>query len=337
MPPTVPHNPAAIIALTEREYRMFFPMPLRERLLSLLPQAHLVEPLTMNGEWEATLRREQPELIVSGWHTAPIPADLTRLRCVCHVQGSVRRHVPRVLLERGVRVYNWGDAIAETVGEATLAMILAALRRTQHFGRLLHEERGWQWAPGGALSLYDRRVGIHGFGAVARSLIALLAPFRTPIRVFTHGDLPSSQYKTHGVERAASMDDLFDWAEVIVEAEAYTPKRHHVINEELLRRLRPQAVFVNIARGALVDEAALARVASEGSLRVALDVFEHEPLSDHSPLRGLRDATLLPHLAGPTDDRTHLCGERTLRILECFLQGETPVGPLTLETYDRAT
>jgi len=327
---------AAIVALSGRELALFFPGSLQNQLEELLPAAHWIDPLAMPADWDGLSARASPEIILSGWHTPPLLIDSAALRYVCHIAGSVRRHVPRVLLERGVLVSNWGETVPETVAEGALSLILAALRRTQEFGRVMHQERGWQWLPAGTQSLFDRRVGLHGFGSVARSLIPMLRLFRCPVKVFTTG-VPAHWYVDHGVERAASLDELFGWSDVVIEAEALTSENRGAVNEALLRRLRRGSVFVNVGRGGLVDEAALARVAAENGLRLGLDVFDVEPLPVDSPLRGLPDAVLSPHLAGPTDDRVHLCGEFALRNIERYLAGETPEGAVSLAVYDRAT
>jgi len=329
------HGPS-VIALSEREIALFLPGSLRNRLGALLPAAHWIDPSTAQSDWNGLLARTSPEIILSGWHTPPLSIDSAALRYVCHIAGSVRRHVPRVLLESGVLVTNWGETVSETVAEGALGLILGALRRTQEFGRVMHRERGWQWMPAGTQSLFDRRVGLHGFGSVARSLIPMLRLFRCPVKVFTTG-VPAHWYTDHGVERADSLDELFGWSDVVIEAEALTSENRGAVNEGLLRRLRRGSVFVNVGRGGLVDEAALARVAAENGLRLGLDVFDVEPLPVDSPLRGLPDAVLSPHLAGPTDDRAHLCGEFALRNIERYLAGETPEGTVSLAVYDRAT
>lgn len=302
----------------------------------MLPHGVFIDPSSANGSWGELLQQHRPEIIISGWGTAPIPADIDGLKYVCHVAGSVRKLVPRALLERGVLVGNWGGTVAEMVAEGALGMILAALRRTQHFGDIMHRQKTWENAPAGALSLFERRVGIHGFGAIVRRLLPMLRVFRCPVRVFTTG-VPDAWYAEHGVERADSLEQLFDWADVLVEAEALTPSNHGIVDEKLLRRLRPDGVFVNIARGALVDEAALAKVAAEGWLRLALDVFQTEPLPADSPLRGLSNAVLSPHTAGPTQDRACVCGKYALDNLQRYLQGGMPETRVTLEIYDRST
>jgi phosphoglycerate dehydrogenase-like enzyme len=96
-------------------------------------------------------------------------------------------------------------------------------------------------------------------------------------------------------------------------------------------------VFVNVGRGCVVDEAALIRVASEGKIQVALDVFEQEPLAAESPFRGMPNVTLLPHLSGPTRDRRRDCGALALKNLRAYLRGESQEALVTLDIYDRST
>jgi phosphoglycerate dehydrogenase-like enzyme len=104
-----------------------------------------------------------------------------------------------------------------------------------------------------------------------------------------------------------------------------------------LERLKPGAVFVNVGRGKLVDESALARLAANGRLRVALDVYAQEPLPTDSPLRGLNDAVLFPHVGGVLDDCVSLCGDLANQNLQRFINGDVPDPLVTLEVYDRST
>lgn len=327
----------AIVALTERELKMFFPGRLRQRLEAALPGASVVDPEHIAAEsWKQRVANLRPTVIVSSWAAPLLPAALPDLRYVNHVGGSVRSHVPRALLEQGTWVTNWGNVILETVSEGALSLILAALRRTQHFANVMHREKSWEWAPFGTMSLFDRRVGIHGFGEVARRLLPLLDPFRCDVCAFSLG-VPATLFARHGVRRASSLEELFSWADIVIEAEAATSVNHHSVTEMLLRRLRPGSLFVNIARGTLVDEAALINVAGEGNIRVALDVFATEPLPADSVLRGLNNVVLMPHTAGPTDDRLQLCGEYALANIERFVRGEPLQSVITREIYDRST
>jgi phosphoglycerate dehydrogenase-like enzyme len=109
------------------------------------------------------------------------------------------------------------------------------------------------------------------------------------------------------------------------------------VTERHLRLIRPGGVFVNVARGAVVDEAALARVAAEGRIQVGVDVFTEEPLPAASPLRGLRNVSLTPHLAGPTTDRRCDAGAFALANLRAYATGRHLQAVVTPEVYDRST
>ena len=118
---------------------------------------------------------------------------------------------------------------------------------------------------------------------------------------------------------------------------AATSENYHIVKERHLRLIPEGGVFVNVGRGSVVDEAALARVAREGRLQIALDVFEQEPLPTDSPLRGLPNVTLLPHLGGPTRDRRRDSGALALKNLRAYLHGEPLEAVVTLDVYDRSS
>ena len=97
------------------------------------------------------------------------------------------------------------------------------------------------------------------------------------------------------------------------------------------------AVFVNIGRGGLVDEAALLREVQTGRIRVALDVIDDEPVTPQSPFLQSGRVTLSPHIGGPTKDRYPDCGALALRNLSAFLEGRPLETAIDLAAYDRAT
>ncbi|AHF93427.1 phosphoglycerate dehydrogenase [Opitutaceae bacterium TAV5] len=331
-------HPPAVIALTEADYALFFPGAARARLEALLPGRQRWEAGLTGEAWPEWLRSEQIGIVVSGWSTPRLPERTDALRSVCHVGGSVRDVVPRSLLEQGVVVTNWGSLASRSVAEAALHLTLCALRRTPHYLDLMAGNGGgWSARPHGTRSLYGRRVGIHGLGAVARSLIPLLQPFGCRISACSEG-APARICDELGVRRAASLDELFSGSEILIEAEGLTPASRGSVDERRLRLLPAGAVFVNVARGGLVaDEAALARVAAERGLRLALDVYAQEPLPAESPLRRLPEAFLQPHIAGPTDDEAARCGKRLCDNLVRVLAGETPPDIVSLAAYDRST
>lgn len=327
-----------LVALARAELEAFFPGGLGDELAALV-RSHggaMVDPAA--PDWAGTLARLRPSIVVSAWAAPSLgEAAAGHVRYVCHVTGGVRGVVPRRLLEAGVRVTNWGDCAAEPVAEAALMLILAGLRRTQHWGRELHERGGWRTGDGGGISLFDRRVAIHGFGRIARTLIGLLRPFRCAVSVHAAG-VPDAALQALQVRPCATLDELVaGWPDVLVELEALTPRTRGTLGERHLRALPRGALFVNCGRGAVVADGAVERIAADGHLRLALDVFSAEPLAAGSPLRGPADVTLMPHLGGPTPDLHPACGRQALANLRRWLAGEPLRDAIDLEAYDRST
>ena len=342
---TTARQTTVLVALSEAEETDFLPPEMKARLHAM-PVRQIV--IRWNGTDTAALvaklREHRPDVLLCAWAFPPLPADLEvsapdGLRYVAYLAGSVRKLVPRSLLERGLLVTNWGNTISGTVAECGLLLTLMAMRRASHWSVAMHRDGGWKDGMRTVTqSFFGRSVGIHGFGHIAQQMVPLLRPFGGRISAYSPS-VPDTLLAEHGVERSTSLEDLFSGSDVIIELAAYSPKNHHIVTEKLLRSIRPGGVLVNIGRGAVVDEAALVRVARERAddLQVALDVYETEPLPKDSPLRGLPNVALLPHIAGPTKDRRRDSTALALDNLEKFVRGEEIPGLITPEVYDRST
>ncbi|MGJ8654616.1 MAG: hydroxyacid dehydrogenase [Opitutaceae bacterium] len=332
------------LCLTDVEYNDFLKTPARTMLESLFSKIVRVDSFSFADAdaWFAWLEEVKPEVLVSCWKTPTLPEDpahpgLSELKYLCHLGGSVRKLVPRSLIESGLVVTNWGSCISRVVAECGLLLILTEMRRSAWWSLRMHREEGaWKDDTLDTQSLFDRKVGLHGFGGISRCLVDLLKPFGVSISAFSPS-VPDELFESYGVSRADTIEDLFSNNDIIVELAALTPKNYRMIDERLLRMIPDDGVFVNIGRGAVVDEAALARVASEGRLRVALDVYETEPLPKDSPLRAIDSITLLPHLAGPTVDQRATAGAYGVENLKRFVQQEALVSAVDLWGYDHST
>jgi phosphoglycerate dehydrogenase-like enzyme len=332
----------AMVALSDLEAADFFPGAMWVELESLLPGFRRVRlPLARPEDWARLWCEWPPGILVSAWQTPPLngaltPADLHSLHYICYLAGSVRKLVPRELVARDVLVTNWGVSIAATVAECALMLILMALRRASCWAVAMHREGAWKTPATVTQSLLGRRVGLHGFGAISQCLVPMLRSFTGQIQAYSP-HVPDATLGRHGVKRANSLEELFSTSDVLVELAAATPDNYHVIKEAHLRMIPEGGVFVNVGRGCVVDETALTRVAREGKLQIALDVYEQEPLPPDSPFRSLANVTLLPHLGGPTRDRRRDAGALALKNLRAFLRGEPPEAVVTLDVYDRST
>lgn len=286
-------------------------------------------------ELVGVLATTRAPILVTGWGTRDLPVDLLQrcpdLRYICHLCGTIRGKVPRELVARGLLVSNWGGSIAPTVAEHALLLVLSCLRGMAEHQAHLH---GDGWSGPAARSLYDRRVGLHGFGMVARALVPLLTPFRCRISSFAPGDADDDLARL-GVTRSASPQALYADHDVVVCLVPLTPATHGLVGDVLLSRLRDGAVFVNVGRGAVIDDDALLRHAPR--LAIGLDVYHDEPLPADSPLRRIAHAVLTPHIAGPTVDRRHDAGAFCLANIHRFLAGERPQAVIDLARYDQQT
>lgn len=332
-----------LIALSKSEYATFLPEPLLAEVRRMAPEHRIVVTDTVEpDEYVRTVLEFQPEVILSAWDAPPLREDLAGhmlpfLKYYCYLCGSVRSRVPRSYIDAGVLVTNWGDSIGPSVAEAALLLVLSALRQSTHWTLRMHVDKGWvDEAEEYDEGLFGKRLGLHGFGVIARTFADIVQPFGTALKAFSPS-VPDEVFEACGVSRTESLETLFATSDVLVELAPNKPEYFHIVTEELLRLLPPRGVFVNVGRGSVVDEDALIRVAAEGKLRVGLDVYETEPLPADSPLRGMRNVTLLPHVGGPTADRKVDCGEFAVRNVQRYLSGEPLQNLITSAVYDRIT
>lgn len=331
-----------LLSLSDIEWRDFFPEDLREQLRILFPGYLRVDSLSLtNDSWRKLLAREQPDVLIACWKTPSLPEDVMaltdgRLKYACFLAGSVRKFVSDSLVNEGLIVTNWGNSISRTVAECGLMMAIACLRRAHTWALDMHLDGAWKDDSLVSHSLFERKVGIHGFGAISRELCRLLVPFEVKVSTYSPS-VPDNLLEEFGVQRAHTLEELFKENEVIFELAALTPKSHHMVGEKLLRSIPDQGIFINIGRGAVVDEEALLRVAKDKNIQIGLDVFTEEPLPKKHPFRGQRNIMLLPHLGGPSIDRRQDSGRMAIRNLKAFLNGEPMEGVISPNVYARAT
>lgn len=296
-------------------------------------------------EWSDCLKTVRPTILVSSWRTAPLPESYacprtaSGLRYICHVAGTVRRVVPRQFIADGGLVTNWGDTAAPMVAEHALLLALSALRNQPAWHPYLKQpapKRGHALKGLQPRTLFGRSVGLHGFGRVARNLLAFLRPFNVRAYAYSEG-VPDEFILKHGATPCHSLTQLFQQSEVLFECEALTPLSHRSVTASVLAELPDDAVFINVGRGATVDEEALYCEAAAGRIRLALDVAASEPITPGNRLLDLPGIILSPHIAGPTWDRLPACGELALQNIRAFLAGHPLEAVVTLEAYDRST
>jgi phosphoglycerate dehydrogenase-like enzyme len=334
----MPRPSSILAALTLQELTEFLPEPLLSGVRGVPARFERLDTENLStAAFHASLSHANPEVLLTCWKTPALPAQLPpALRYVCHLSGSIKKHVTRRHLEQGLLLTNWGGSISRVVAEWGLFHILSCLRHATYWTFAMHRDGGWKAHDTVTASLFGRRVGLHGFGPVARDLLSLLRPFGCTVSAFAP-DVDAAAEVAYGIRQAGSLEALFADHDIIVELAPLIPATTGIVTEKLLRLIPAGGVFVNIGRGAVVDEAALLRVAREGRITVGLDVFGDEPLPADSGFRGLPNVTLTPHLAGPTTDRRRDAGEFALNNLRAYAGGRPLQAVITPQIYDTST
>lgn len=335
------NKPRICIVLDQWELDSFMPDPVLQELKEISSDIHfgVASELKESGTLEDWLIEKNPDVLMSAWMTPTLPEDVMEkvpnLKYVCHLVGSIKNCIPDSLIQKGLLVSNWGHSVSRTVAEAGLMMTLAGLRRVSQWAIRMHKEGAWKVRTNvQSGSLFGRKVGLHGFGAISQELRKLLVPFGVPVMTFSPS-VPDSLLTEFDVSRADSLEQLFSENDVIVELAALTPKNRGIVTGELLRSIPKGGVFVNVGRGAVVDEVALAEVAREGHIQVALDVYGEEPLPEDSAFRANDNILLMPHTGGPTPDRRQDATLHGIENLRRFLKGEALVSQITVEVSSR--
>lgn len=252
----------------------------------------------------AGLERALPDTEVL-WHVlVPLTAEMIdrapNLKLVQKIGVGVNTIDLETCRVRGIAVCNMPGTNSRAVAELALALMLAVLRRLPALDRMTREGRGWELPEDLADrfgELAGRRVGLLGMGAVPR----LLAPVLTAMGAETV--YWSRTAKPDPPARYMALDELLATSDLVSLHLPLVPDTRGLLSAERIARMKPGAVLINTARGALVDEAALVAALSRGHLAGAgLDVFEQEPLPTGHPLLGFGQVVVTPHLAWLTPE-----------------------------------
>ncbi len=259
-----------------------------------------------------------------------------RLRVIAkHGAGVDNIDIPAATA-RGIVVASVPGGNADAVAEATVALMLAALRRVPEVHGLVasgHYEARWRLR---YEQLLDRTLGLVGIGNIGARVAGICAGgFRMRILAYDPG-LSPAQVKERGADKVDSLGELLSRSDVVSLHLPLTEATRHVIGREELRAMKPTAVLVNAARGPLIDEAALAGALREGTIAGAgLDVFEVEPPLPGSPILSAPNVVLSPHTAGNTVEAARHLAIASAEIAIAVISGRRPEGILNPEVWDR--
>jgi D-3-phosphoglycerate dehydrogenase / 2-oxoglutarate reductase len=226
---------------------------------------------------------------------------LPRLRCISRVGAGIDNIDLTCAAEKGVAVLNTPNAPTVAVAELTLGMILAVLRRLPEVNEAMHRRR-WRRIPGRLLS--GKTVGVVGLGRIGRRVAELVSAFNA--RVIGTDPYPDKQWAHgHGVGMV-SLPELLGQSDIVTLHAAGGTDPPLIFSHEEFAAMKPEALFINMARGSMADDQALFEALESGHLCGAgLDVFPDEPYT--GPLCDHPQVILSPHQATLTfETRTEM-------------------------------
>jgi D-3-phosphoglycerate dehydrogenase len=252
--------------------------------------------------------------------TAELIASAPRLRLVARAGVGLDNVDVAAARSRGIRVLNVPQAATTSVAELTVALYLLLVRDLLPS---IGATRAGRWERGvHGHELSGRTVGFVGYGRIAREVARRVQPFG--MRTLAYDPYVSSSSDATAM---VELDRLLGEADIVSVHAALTEENRHLIDERAFGRMRPGAFLVNVARGALVDEAALVRALQSGRLAgAALDVFETEPPTRRELLADPR-VLPTPHLGASTEEAQRRAGADVVAAVLGALRGDdAPAG-----------
>lgn len=231
---------------------------------------------------------------------------------------------------KGVYVTNTPGVLTDATADLTWALLLAAARRIVEADRFVRSGEYWRtgtgWHPLMMVGHHvtGKTIGIIGMGRIGQAVARRARGFSMRILYYQRHRLPEELERELGAQYV-DLDTLLRESDFVTIHVPLTRETYRMIGERELRAMKKSAVLVNTARGAVVDEEALARALREGWIAAAgLDVFEKEPLPPDSPLTKLDNVVLAPHIGSATRETRVSMAELVAKNLIAFFKGEVP-------------
>jgi lactate dehydrogenase-like 2-hydroxyacid dehydrogenase len=254
---------------------------------------------------------------------APVIEALPKLEIIACMGIGVDRVDLTVARARGVRVTNTPDVVTDDTADIALALMLATERRIAQADRFV---RRGDWLKGDlpfGRALRNRKLGIVGFGRIGQAIATRAAAFGMQIAYYgprRKADVPYPYF--------ADPVALAGWAEILIVAAPGGEATRNLVSRAVIDALGPEGTLINIARGSVVDEAALVEALAAGRLGAAgLDVYASEP---HVPeaLLALENVVLSPHTGSATHDTRRAMGDLTVANLLAHFAGQPLLTPV---------
>jgi D-3-phosphoglycerate dehydrogenase len=265
------------------------------------------------GEYEGIVIRSATKL------TGELIGRAGRLRVIGRAGVGVDNVDVEAATKRGIVVANAPESNVVTAAEHTMALLLALARNVPQAYVSLTAGR-WERAKFSGVELYEKTLGILGFGRIGQLVAQRARGFGMRVLAFDPF-VSAERYRELGVEKADSPEDVYRQADFITVHLPKTAETEGFLGAEQFAEMRDGVRLLNVARGGLIDESALQDALDSGKVAgVALDVFGSEPMTEH-PLFGYPNVVVTPHLGASTAEATDRAGYQSAEQVVAALTG----------------
>ena len=253
-----------------------------------------------------------------------------RMKLIANFGNGVDNIDVAYAAKRGITVTNTPGVLTEDSADMTMALILAVPRRLTEGAAVLTGSKEWAgWSPTWMLGkrIWGKRLGIIGMGRIGQAVARRARAFGLQIHYHNRRRVAPAIEEQLSATYWESLDQMLARMDIVSVNCPHTPATYHLLSARRLKLLKNDAYVVNIARGEVIDENALAKQIEAGELAGAgLDVFEHEPAVNPRLVKLARagKVVLLPHMGSATIEGRVEMGEKVIVNIKVFMDGHRP-------------
>jgi len=262
-------------------------------------------------------------------------AQAKNLKVVANISVGYNNFDVPAITAAGVMATNTPDVLTDTTADFGFALLMATARRITESEHWVRAGKWDQWSivnnPLG-MDLHHSTVGIIGMGRIGQGIAKRALGFGMKVIYHNRSHLSDADEKACGANYV-SKEELLRTADHVVLVLPYTPQNHHTIGAAEIAMMKPSATLINIARGGIVDDAALAQALQSKKIFAAgLDVFEGEP-QVHPELLKCSNIVLAPHIASATEKTRRAMVDLAVENLRAALDGKRPPSLINDEVF----
>ncbi|MCD6220661.1 hydroxyacid dehydrogenase [bacterium] len=323
-----------------------------EKIVFLMPskrykkifEKETVEKLKKYGEVKIWDEKENIEnftknstIIITSWGSPEITSSIFKsapdLKFIMHAAGSIKPYIKKEVMKKGVRVSSGSGVLGKFVAITTLGLILVSVKKIFWWSDFIKETGKWR-EDEKIMKYTDEIIGVNtgiiSMSNVGRNLVSLLKQFTEKIYVYDPY-CTEEQIKNYGGVKVKSLMEIAEKCEIVALCAPLTEETKGMIGKNFFKNMKDGAVFINTARGAIIDEKTLIEELKKERIFACLDVTYPEPPEENSPLYNLKNLIISPHIAGCVHSGLKELGKFSVEEIGRFIRGEKLENEIKLE------